>query len=297
MGCHFELIVVEENEAAAQNILKKGVEEIQRLEELLSEFKPHSDTSLLNNHGDSRTVAVDPETYALIARSKEISHLTQGAFDITIRPLKKLYSFKNKIATWPSPEQIYNALEKTGYQHLQLEVDQHVSFRKKGMQISFAAIGKGYAADAVIRMWKKMGVKQGVVNASGDLTAMGNRADGSKWKVGIAHPDNPAEIILWIPVREGSVATSGDYEQYFIHEGIRYSHNINPLTGYPLNGIKSVTVISPSAELCDALCTAVSVMGTESGLHFINQLPQTHCLIIDEENRFHFSKNLDFIHD
>ena len=160
------------------------------------------------------------------------------------------------------------------------------------MQISFAAVGKGYAADCVMRQWKHKGIKSGVINASGDLTLFGHRADGNHWRVGIANPDKQNEILLWIPVHEGSVATSGDYEQYFMHEGVRYSHNLNPRTGMPLSGLKSVTVVSPSAELCDALCTAVYVMGPEVGLHFINQLPQTHCLIIDNSNRFYHSKSL-----
>jgi thiamine biosynthesis lipoprotein len=163
------------------------------------------------------------------------------------------------------------------------------------MHISFAAIGKGYAADCVMKLWKQRGIKSGVINASGDLTLWGKRANGSNWKVGIASPDNKDEIILWIPVEEGSVATSGDYEQFFVHDGIRYSHNINPITCKPLTGIKSVSVVSSSAELCDALCTAVYVMGVEVGLHFINQLPKTHCLIIDDANKIHHSKNLNVI--
>lgn len=293
MGCDFELIVLEEDEIRAQMVLQKGIEEIQRLEELLSEFKPASQTTLINQLAGKHPVKTDHETYLLIKRCKEISRLTQGAFDITISPLKKLYQFKNRSITFPSQQNISTALKKTGYQHIQLMENDQVSFQKEGMQISFAAVGKGYAADCVIKLWKQMRIRSGVINASGDLTLTGERADGSSWKVGIAHPDKRNEIILWIPVKEGAVATSGDYEQYFMHEGIRYSHNINPLTGKPLTGIKSVTVVSSNAELCDALCTAVYVMGVEVGLHFINQLPHTHCLIIDEANQFHHSKNLN----
>lgn len=293
MGCDFELITVEEDETKAQIALQKGIEEIQRLEELLSEFKPDSQTTLINELAGKHPVKTDHETYQLIKRCKEISRLTQGAFDITIGPLKKLYQFKNHNIAFPSRQSISSALEKTGYQYLQLMDNNRVSLQKEGMQISFAAVGKGYAADCVIRLWKQMKIKAGVINASGDLTLMGERADGSNWKVGIAHPDKRNEIILWIPVKEGAVATSGDYEQYFMNAGVRYSHNINPLTGSPLTGIKSVTVVSSSAELCDALCTAIYVMGVEVGLHFINQLPQTHCLIIDEANQFHHSKNLN----
>jgi thiamine biosynthesis lipoprotein len=296
MGCDFELRVAEEDETHAEVALQKGVEEIQRIEELLSEFRPSSETSIINANAFSQPVTVAHETHQLIKRCKEISRLTQGAFDITIRPLSNLYQFKKMNAAIPSQQNISDALKKTGHAYLQSLENNQVSFAKEGMQISFAAIGKGYAADCVIKLWKEMGIKSGAVNASGDLTFWGKRAKGDNWKVGIAHPDNKNEIALWISVEESAVATSGDYEQFFIHDGIRYSHNINPITGYPLTGIKSVTVVSPSAELCDALCTAVYVMGVEVGLHFINQLPRTHCFIIDDKNEFYHSKNLEVIY-
>jgi thiamine biosynthesis lipoprotein len=296
MGCDFELMLVEDDDCKAQEALQKGIEEIQRIEELLSEFKATSRTSFINQHAARYPVEVDEETYQLMKRSKEISRLTQGAFDITVGPLKKLYSFKKNAASFPLEKAIYEALNKTGDRHLQLLTNNRVQFKKEGMQISFAAIGKGYAADRVMKLWKAMGIQAGVVNASGDLTVFGKRANGGDWKVGIANPDTKNEIVLWIPIHEGSIATSGDSEQFFMHNGIRYSHNLNPLTGLPLTGIKSVTVASPSAELCDALCTAVYVMGVEVGLHFINQLPKTHCLIMDDANRFHHSKNLTIEH-
>jgi len=295
MGCDFELIVVHENEVRAQSALEAGVKEIQRIEELLSEFKSTSQTSMINLDAGKKPVQVNEETYRLIQRCKEISRLTQGAFDITVGPLKKLYPFRHENFSLPSKQNISDALKKIGHRYLRLHDDNRVSFDREGMQISFAAIGKGYAADCVSKLWKKGGIDSGVINASGDLTLWGRRADGSNWKVGIAHPDNKNEIALWLPVEEGSVATSGDYEQFFMHDGIRYSHNINPITGLPLTGIKSVTVGSPSAELCDALCTGVYVMGKKAGLYLINQLPNTHCLIIDEQNEFYYSKNLHVV--
>ncbi|MFI5135605.1 MAG: FAD:protein FMN transferase [Chitinophagales bacterium] len=296
MGSDFELVVVDEDECRAQEALQKGIKEIQRIEELLSEFKTTSQTSRINALTTNQILEIDEETYQLISRCKEISRLTQGAFDITMGPLKKLYKFSNENFSIPPQQKISEALKKIGYRHLKLHDHNRLSFEKEDMRISFAAIGKGYAADCVKRLWNQMDISSGVINASGDLTLWGKRADGNNWKVGIAHPDNKNQIVLWLPVEEGSVATSGDAEQFFIHDGIRYSHNINPLTGYPLTGIKSVTIVSPSAELCDALCTAVYVMGKDAGLYFINQLPQTHCLIIDENNEYFHSRNLSVIY-
>jgi thiamine biosynthesis lipoprotein len=160
------------------------------------------------------------------------------------------------------------------------------------MHIAFGAIGKGYAADMVKRKLIQRGVTNGVINASGDLTTFGRRADGSLWKVGIADPNDPTRLLFWIPLENASVATSGNYEQFFELNGIRYSHNIDPRTGMPVRGIKSVTIVSSSAELSDALATAVTIMGVDVGLHFIEQLPGTHCIIINDQNKIFMSRNL-----
>jgi len=135
-------------------------------------------------------------------------------------------------------------------------------------------------------------VRSGVINASGDLTAWGAQPDGSPWKIGIADPRDPSLSRLWFPVENASVATSGNYEQYVEIDNIRYSHNIDPRSGLPVKGIKSVTIVSPSAELCDALATAVTVMGRQAGLHLIDQIPDTFGIMIDEKDRIFTSKKI-----
>ena len=162
-----------------------------------------------------------------------------------------------------------------------------------GMHIGFGAIGKGYAAYKTMKLMQQKGVSGGVINASGDLCAWGTKHDGSHWNAGIANPDSPNEILLWLQLNGLSIATSGNYEQYFELNGVRYAHNINPRNGRPVTGIKSVSIISPHAELCDALATAVTVMGVDRGLRLINQLPQTHCIIIDDRDQMHFSNNIE----
>ena len=292
MGCDFELIAVDEDPDKAQTALQKGVSEIERIEGLLSEFRHSSQTSVINQRAGKESLSVDPETWQLIKRCLEISRITQGAFDITVGALKKLYRFDNSLATFPEEKDLNDTLAKTGYTNISLMDDHRIFFNREGMHISFAAIGKGYAADCVLQLWKQMKVMGGAVNASGDLAVFGEHPDGKNWKIGIAHPDRRSEIVLSVPLNEGAVATSGDYEQYFIQDGIRYSHNIHPVTGKPLKGLKSVTVVTTNAALADALSTAVYVMGVNVGLHFINQLPNTHCVIIDERNQFHYSENM-----
>lgn len=297
MGSSFELLLHHDNEERARELLDMGVREIERIEDLLSEFREHTYTSKINQSAGLMTVKVNQEVYNLLERALRISLMTDGAFDITVGPLKKLYKFKNGDFSFPSQSDIQQALSKVGYDGLRFGANYEVFLCEQGMSISFAAIGKGYAADRVKKLWLQHGVTSGVVSASGDLTTIGCRADGSSWTVGIADPDNKDNMLFYIPVKNASVATSGDYEQYFMWKGTRYSHNINPITGTPVSGIKSVSVVSPMAELSDALATAVYVMGIEAGLHFINQLPETHCIIIDDRNQAHFSKRIEILHE
>ncbi|MDQ6478673.1 FAD:protein FMN transferase [Dyadobacter sp. LHD-138] len=296
MGSAFELIIRDTDKTRAEMLLRDGHNEIKRLESLLTEFDPLSCTSQLNANAGIRSVQVDVEVYQLIQRCISLSNLTQGAFDITVGSLKKLYNFKNEDFIFPEKSAVKNALSSVGFRHITLLDDNHVFLEKKGMHISFAAVGKGYAADQVKKMWQEKAVSHGVINASGDLTVMGQKSDARRWQIGIANPDEASEVLCYLPLENASVATSGDYEQFFMRGGIRYAHTMDPRTGKPVSGIKSVSVISPGAELCDALATAVFVMGIEVGIHFINQLPQTHCLIINDKNEVFHSRNLNFKH-
>ena len=298
MGSGFELKIVCESWTKAEPLLELGINEIKRIEDLISEFKEDALTSVINKNAGIQPVQVNREVFDLIERSLNLSALTQGAFDITAGLLKKLYRFKNQKFSFPKKEIIQNALTKVGWKKIEMDSSNlSVFLTKKDMHISFAAIGKGYAADRVKKIWLENGVTSGVINASGDLAAFGNRADGTPWKVGIAHPDKKNEMLFYVPLKNAAVATSGDYEQFFIHDGTRYSHNINPVTGLPLKGIKSVSIFSPGAELSDALATAVYVMGIDTGLHFVNQLPNTHGIIVDDKNQVCFSKKLDFVNE
>ncbi len=293
MGTQFELVIHHSDENFAQKMLEEGYSEIERIEDLLSEFRSHSQVSKINHLAGAEAAIVDEEVLNLFLRSHKISEITSGAFDISVGPLKKIYRFKNELFSMPSADVIKDTLLNVGYQNIEIAQEkQEVYLKKKNMFVSFAAIGKGYAADRVKKMWLNNGVQSAVVSASGDLTTIGSKMDGSPWKIGIANPQLKNEMLFYIPVSNASVATSGDYEQYFMHDGIRYSHTINPKTGRPVSGIKSVSVVSQSAELSDALATAVYVIGIEVGLHLINQLPHIHALIIDDKDKVWGSKDI-----
>ena len=296
MGCIFEFIIISEDPFFAEQQLQLGIQEVERLESLLSEFLPYSDTSEINSSAFQQPVKVNQETFGLIQRSNHISALTNGYFDISTGALKQLYQFHNTFFKMPAPEQVAKKLQSVGYHNIILSKKEMTVFLKKeNMKISFAAIGKGFASDCIKKLWIKNGVKKGCISASGDMNVIVQDDNASPWEVAIAHPDDMSKPILKIPLRNFAIATSGDYLQHFIYKGVKYSHNINPLTGYPISGIKSVSVLSPSSELSDALATAVFAMGVLKGIDFINQLPQTHCIIVDEKNDLRFSKKIKHI--
>lgn len=296
MGSVFTLCVLSNDPKQAQAFLNLGVNKIKSLENLLSEFISNSTTSRINKEATKNWLQINEETFQLIVRCIDISKLSDGAFDITTKALKKLYKFdKSNSQKLPDDHTIASSLESVGYQNIELnKLTNEIRFLHKKTSISFAAIGKGMAADKVIQLWKSLGLTSGYVNASGDIKVMGNNQMGEKWKIAVANPDNINENILSLTLNENAIATSGSFLQHFLWKGSRYSHNINPHSGKPVKGVKSVTVISPSAELSDALATAVNIKGAHEGIHFINQLPRTHAIIFDHKNQIHFSEKLQY---
>lgn len=290
MGSDFEFIISAAGQA--EQVMDEAILEVRRIERLLTEFASDSETTRINQSAGIRSVEVPDEVFEIIKRCKELWLLTQGAFDITANALRKLYNFKGTDFVFPDQQKIAETLAFAGSDKIVLGKNKSVYLSKRGMHIGFGAIGKGYAADMVKKMLVAKGIKSAVVNASGDLTTIGNQADGTPWKVGIADPNDSTRVIAWIPVTNSSVATSGNYEQYFERNGIRYGHTIDPKSGLPVSGIKSVTVVSGSAELCDALATAVTIMGADIGIHFINQLPGVNALIVTETNHIFTSEKL-----
>jgi FAD:protein FMN transferase len=295
MGSAFELIVVSRDEITASNYLQAGLAEINRLEDLLSEFRESSEISRINRSAGKEPVTVSPVVFGILSRCVNLHQVTQGAFEITMGPLKKLYRFRREESSLPSREEIHTALRLVGTDKMILEEPGTVFLPLEGMRISLAAIGKGYAADCVRALWTSMGLKAGVINASGDLAVIGTKEDGKPWIAGIPVPENLKKILCYVPLREQAIATSGDTEQYFMQNGTRYSHTIDPKNGLPLTGIQSVSVVTNSAELSDALATAVYVMGRDAGLHFISQVPGAHALIVDENNEVHVSGKIEVV--
>lgn len=294
MGNRFEISVVAEDEQQATNDIEKAIAEIQRIEKLLTTFDVASQTNQINEQAGIKPVAVDREVFDLIERSLKISKLTQGAFDITYGSLdKSFWNFDMQMKSLPKPEDAKNAVNRIGYQHVILDKEKQTVFVKQsGTRIGFGGIGKGYAADRAKLVLQQLGVTSGIVNASGDLTVWGSQPDGKNWTVGIADPQHKHMPFASLELKDASIATSGSYEKFVIIDGKKYSHNIDPCTGYPVHGIKSTTIICKSAELADAMATPITVMGVKKGLYLIDQLKDIACIIIDDHDQVFHSKNI-----
>ncbi len=294
MGTRFEITLVSTQEVANQ-YLNAAQGEIERIERLISSWDANSQTAEINRQAGIKPVKVAKELYDLIARSIEISKITQGAFDISYAALDPVWFFDGRMKAVPSESERLKSVQNIGFKDLVLNAkEQTVYLPKKGMKIGFGAIGKGFAADATKKLMKSLGVSSGIINASGDLTSWGKKPDGTDWQVGISNPENPAKVFSWFPVRDAAVATSGNYEKYVTLEGKQYSHIMDPRTGMPVSGIKSVTVFAPNAELADAFATAVFIMGIDTGIDTISQLPGMSCIIVDAENNIHHSPNIQW---
>lgn len=294
MGSRFDITVVAKDPVEANKHIELAINEIARIEQLISSWDPKSQTSEINRNAGIKPVKIDSELFDLIQRGIGISKLTDGAFDISYASMDKIWKFDGSMTEMPSTDSIKASVSKVGYRNIVLDNENNTVFLKlKGMKIGFGAIGKGYAADKAKNLLISKGVVAGIINASGDMNTWGKQPDGSEWKVAITNPMDKNKVFALLPINNGAVVTSGNYEKYVTFNDVRYTHIIDPRTGYPATGIISVTVFAPKAELADALATSVFVMGIEVGLNRIEQLPQVECIIIDENGHITTSKNIE----
>ncbi|HEY5368437.1 MAG TPA: FAD:protein FMN transferase, partial [Hanamia sp.] len=249
-----------------------------------------------NRYAGGAPVNVSQETFSLIERSIRISRITQGSFDITYGSIdKSLWNFDTNMTSLPDKNEAKKMVRLINYRNIILDDENcSVFLKEKGMRIGFGGIGKGYAAERARNVMKSLGVKSGIVNASGDLTTWGLQPNGKPWTIGIVNPNVAHEVFSYINVTDLAVATSGNYEKFAIINGKKYSHTIDPRTGLPVSGIKSVTIITLNAEVADAMATPVMVMGIKAGLDLINQMKDIEAIVIDDNNIVYSSSNIRF---
>ncbi|MBS1947483.1 MAG: FAD:protein FMN transferase [Bacteroidetes bacterium] len=296
MGNRFQISVVASNQAWADGCIQAGIDEISRIEKLLTTFNEESETALINKNAGIQPVKVCEETFDIIERSIRISKITQGAFDITYGSVdKSLWNFDTNMQSLPNKETAKKKVKLVNYRNIALNKGHTTVFLKEpGMRIGFGGIGKGYAAEKAKQVMQQMGAESGIVNASGDLAVWGYQPNGEPWTVGVVNPNAAGQVFSYMNVTNLAIATSGNYEKYVMINGKKYSHTINPRTGLPVTGIKSVTIISANAEIADAMATPVMIMGINAGLDMINQMKDIEAIIIDDNDIIYSSNNIRF---
>lgn len=293
MGSRWDITIVASDSTQAEKYIDTVVAEVTRIEYLISDWKPQTQVSEVNRMAGIRPVKVDREVFDLTQRAINLSRLTNGAFDISFAAMDRIWKFDGSMTQMPSPEAIKKSVEKVGYQNIVLDSAASTIFLKnKGMKIGFGALGEGYAADQCRQMMQARGVVAGIINGSGDMSVWGQHPNGHSWTIGIADPENSTGLYAVVPLEQPSVVTSGSYEKFVVFNGKRYSHIINPATGYPASGLTAVTVFGPSAEVANGFSTSIMVLGRKKGLKLLRQFPQYQCLMIADNKKVYTSPNL-----
>lgn len=296
MGSKFDITIVASDSVTATKNINLVIDEIVRIENLISEWKPSSQISEVNRNAGVKPVKVDKEIFDLTKRALFFSEITNGAFDISIAAMDKIWKFDDSMEELPSQEMLLKAIEKVGYKNIELnELNSTIFLKLPGMKIGFGATGKGYAADQGKFLMQQLNVNAGIVNASGDMATWGTQPNNKPWRIGITNPFKLHKSLKILEVTDASITTSGDYQKYVEFNGKRYSHIINPKTGMSASGLISVTVIGENAETANGLSTSIMVLGYEKGLELLKSYPNYACLILTDKGKVKKSKNFNKI--
>jgi FAD:protein FMN transferase len=294
LGSPFEMSVVAKDTVQGNYYIDLAVAEVKRVEYLISDWIPTTQISQVNKNAGIKPVKVDKEVFDLVGRAIKVSQITSGAFDISYASMDKIWKFDGSMKEMPTEEAIKKSVSKIGYQNIILDPkEQTIYLKNEGMKLGLGGIGQGYIADKVKELLFSKGCTSGIVNVSGDINAWGNQPYGKPWTVGIVNPLNKNKIFATFPLENSAVETSGSYEKFVVFNGIRYSHIIDPRTGYPANGVVSVSVFAKQTEIADALATGIFVLGVEVGLDLVNQLNGIECIMVDDKGKIHSSKGVD----
>lgn len=290
MGTNIYAEVWHEDAAVAEEALLQVMQEIERINQMMSTYIDTSEISIINKNAAKQPLVVSVEMFELLTLAQHFSILTDGAFDITYASVGYLYDYKT--SKRPENNEIEALLDAIDYNHIQLDKkNTTVYFKHPNVKIDLGGIAKGYAVDNAIEKLQSLGIKHALVTAGGDTRLLGDRV-GKPWIVGIRDPRNREKQAVVMPLHDTAVSTSGDYERYFEEDGVRYHHIISPETGKSTHSVQSVSIIGPSSVHNDALATAVFVMGLSDGMGFINSLRAFDAIVMDAERKMHYSNGL-----
>jgi thiamine biosynthesis lipoprotein len=291
MGTELVVEVVGPDGEALERALAAAVAELERVEDLMTDWRP-SELTRLNDAAGTGPHAVPPELARLVARGLEVARLSGGAFDPTYAGVGRLWDFKQQPPVIPDAEQLRAGLALVGHDRVRVDLEAGTVELPAGMRLGLGGIAKGYGVDRAMAVLMEHGVERALVNAGGDLKALGRGPDGP-WEIAVRHPRDRERVLAVLPVVNTCVVTSGDYERFFEHEGRRYHHIIDPRTGYPSEGCTSATVVAPDAAAADALATALCVLGPERGLELIESLDRVEALVVDMQGQVRVSSGLE----
>ncbi len=279
MGSRFDITIVDNNEGNAERNIDTVIKEISRIENLISDWIPDSQVSEVNRNAGVKPVKVDRELFELTKRAIHYAEITGGAFDISFAAMEKIWKFDGSMKTLPINEEVEKAKANVGYKHIVLDsINCTIFLTKRGMRIGFGATGKGYAADRGRQLMEERGVSGGIVNASGDMATWGTQPNGKLWNIGVTNPFFEERNMTVLKLKRSAITTSGSYEKYVEFGGKRYSHIINPRTGYPATGLISATVVGNSAEIANAISTSLMALG--SGKMNVAWLPSGYSALL-----------------
>lgn len=294
LGSPLEMTVVAKDTVQGNQYIDLGIVEVKRIENLISDWIPSTQISKVNQNAGIKPIKVDKEVFDLVERAIKVSQITSGAFDLSYASMDRIWKFDGSMKAMPTEEAIKNSISKIGYKNIILDPKgQTIFLKKEGMKLGLGGIGQGYIADKVKELLQREGCLSGIVNVSGDINTWGKQPNGKPWTVAIVNPMNKNKVFATFPLEDSAVETSGSYEKFVVFNGIRYSHIIDPRTGYPAQGIVSVSVFAKQTEIADALATGIFVLGVEVGLDLVNQLKGIQCIIVDDKGKIHSSKGID----
>lgn len=282
MGTWFRIICYTRDTATAKLATNAAFERIAELDHIMSDYSPTSELTLLCQQAGGPPIRVSEELFYVLSRAQEIARISEGAFDVTVGPVVRLWRRARRRQELPDPARLASALQLVGFDKLQLnEKFRTIELLKKGMVLDLGAIAKGFAADEALRVLRQHCVDRALVAAGGDIAVSGAPPDSDGWNIGIAPlelPETPPT--KYLRLREAAVSTSGDAEQFVEIGGKRYSHIVDPKTGLGLIGHSSVTVVAPDGTTSDSLATAISVLGPKRGLELIDSIEGTAALFL-----------------
>jgi FAD:protein FMN transferase len=291
MGTTVEITLMGSHEEEVRKAAMQAFQEIRRIEQLMSPKTTSGDVFRINQSAGMEWVTVSPETLDVIRKAKEISTLSEGAFDITVAPLTQIWRTAREKGIPPSAEEVNKLLELVNFREILIAPEGKVFLKKKGMAIDLGGIAKGYAVDKTFEILKSLGHENIIVNAGGDLRAGGKRLN-QPWTIGIQHPRESDKLMAKVLLSDSAMATSGNYERFFMYQGKRYGHIFNPTDGFPTEACQSVSIFHKECMTADALATAVFVLGPEKGYALCQKMDGVHCLLVDQEGKAIFSPGL-----